>query len=1067
VTLRRTRLEKQLDEAFGRRLTVVVAGAGFGKSTLLACWCSDVATSWYTLTESDANLDTLARGIGAALDPWLPVPLPATTSSRGTTVERDRERADAYTATLCEGLAVNLAHDLVLVLEDIHEVDAGTGAARLLESMSKQAPALVHIVASSRERAPFPIERLRGRGELLELSGRDLSFTADEISALGAAMAVALDESSALRVLEKTGGWPVAVRLVLEAMRQASPDRDLERVLARIARPEGELYEYFAEEVFAHDDTDLRRVLEVSMPFERVSRTLCSALGADPVLLPELVRRGLAVEHADGWFTLHALVREFVERSWPVSASEAAEIGMRAARWFEDHGNYEEALRSVAAAGSSAELARLISRRGSELLAQGSAATLVRCCESADASIFDRHAEEVLGEAYTLLGDSDRALEHLQRAADTAAGDALPASVAWRMVAAHHLQDDLDSAAMLRKRAHTDDASPLDLALLYAWSAAVERRRGDFAETSQLAEMALHEAERSGDDRALALAHTAAALAGDGTDRDPMPHLRRALAAAERVGDVFQRARIHNNKGSILLESGDYLSAIEELNAAVELAELGSHATLEALATMNRGLCRFCLGRLDEAAADYEAAAALYRETGSGELAYALVGLGDVHRERGDLARARVRYEEGLTLGEESGDRQALVPALYQLAKVIVDDQPERALLLTERAIEYGWPDPAWARIAHGWVLLIRGDRQGAAESSRQAAELARAQRDPFGLAESSELAALAETDPDRRRVLLEEALSLWRGAGNDVHIASAELALARLSPGPTPRAERRAERRLAELGVRVSATGPAGILRFAATRRRVPLVVETLGGFRVLREGTPVSPREWQSQKARDLLKILIARHGAPTPREVLMEALWSDGTPSQLANRLSVALSTVHSIVDPTKEYGIGHFVWADKRAIGLDLSHVVVDLEEFLAEAAEGLKLRASGSDAATERLEHAFSLYRGDFLEGDAYEEWAVSPREEARAAFLDVAHALADDAAAGRRHQEVVRYSLRILDRDPYDESAHLRLVSSLAADGRHGEARRRYSLYWRRMEEIGVESASYPGGQPP
>jgi DNA-binding SARP family transcriptional activator len=478
---------------------------------------------------------------------------------------------------------------------------------------------------------------------------------------------------------------------------------------------------------------------------------------------------------------------------------------------------------------------------------------------------------------------------------------------------------------------------------------------------------------------------------------------------------------------------------------------------------MNRGLCHYCLGRLDEAAADYEVAATLYRRIGSRELAYAVIGLGDVHRERGDLAQARAAYEEGLALGERSGDRQALVPALYQLAKVLVDDEPRNALEMAARAIDYGWPDQAWALNARGWIALALGDDAGAAEDAARAEAVARDHRDPFGLAESLELAAFASPQIVERGRALEQALSIWRQCGNVVHEAEVEAALARLSSGSDAlRVSSRAERRLRTLGVRESTLGPAGLLRFIARPDDDEVAIETLGNFRVLRAGVPIPASEWQSQKARDLLKILVARRGATTPRDLLMEALWEEGDPAKLANRLSVALNTVHSVLDPQKAYELNHFVWADKRAVGLDLSRVVIDVEVFLEEAAEGLELRAGGSTGARERLEHAFALYRGDFLEGDTYEEWAVSLREEARALYLDVAHGLAEDATCQQRHDDAVRYSLRILDRDPHDERAHLRLISSFVESSRHGEARRRYRLYCERMEEIGVEWAPFP-----
>ena len=77
-------------------------------------------------------------------------------------------------------------------------------------------------------------------------------------------------------------------------------------------------------------------------------------------------------------------------------------------------------------------------------------------------------------------------------------------------------------------------------------------------------------------------------------------------------------------------------------------------------------------------------------------------------------------------------------------------------------------------------------------------------------------------------------------------------------------------------------------------------VAVEALGRFRVLREGVAVPRSAWRSRKARDLLKMLVARHGRPVSRDALIEALWPEEDPARCANRLSVALSTLRGVLD-----------------------------------------------------------------------------------------------------------------------------------------------------------------------
>jgi DNA-binding SARP family transcriptional activator len=249
--------------------------------------------------------------------------------------------------------------------------------------------------------------------------------------------------------------------------------------------------------------------------------------------------------------------------------------------------------------------------------------------------------------------------------------------------------------------------------------------------------------------------------------------------------------------------------------------------------------------------------------------------------------------------------------------------------------------------------------------------------------------------------------------------------------------------------------------LRAVAGSAPAAVRVQALGGFRVLRDGEPVGADRWRSQKARDLLKLLVARRRRPAPRELLMETLWPEEDPARLSNRLSVALSTVRTVLDPERRFAPDRFVAADRQAVWV--ADLLVDVEEFLAGARAGLAAHARGeADQALALLTSAEAAYAGDFLEEDRYEDWAVPLREEARAAYLAVTRTLARIAATTRDHDLAVRYHLRLLERDPYDEEAHIGLVVALASGGRHGEARRRYRLYSERMAEIGVESAPFP-----
>jgi len=513
------------------------------------------------------------------------------------------------------------------------------------------------------------------------------------------------------------------------------------------------------------------------------------------------------------------------------------------------------------------------------------------------------------------------------------------------------------------------------------------------------------------------------------------------------------------------MEEGSYAEALQELDVAVRLAELTSFASFLALSLSNRGETKLRMGRIEEALADLEASRMRYRQIDSDMVSYPLQLIGEVYGERGNLAQARVMLEEALEVAEKSGDVQGVVPSLACLATVVAGEDPERAEALADRAVSYGTGmSYVTAVLAAGWVALARGDRLRAREVAAEAESAARARHDRAGLADAIALAAVSAEDQRITTRRLAEAGAIWREVGNPLGEAKVDLVRASIDRGPGSAALRqKAERELEALGVRAHQSGnmAAGLLAVLSPRDRVAVRVQSLGGFSVMRDGELVRISEWQSKRARELLKLLIARRGRPATRSYLMETLWPGEDPDRVANRLSVALTTVRGVLDPQRRFPPEHFVIADKDAVSLSLDAIDIDLERFLSATADGLDRLKRGDIAhGLPILSSAAGIYAGDFLEENPYDDWTVAVREEARAAYVSGLRLLASHAADP---DTAVTHLLRILETDRYDEEAHLGLVHALADAGRHGEAHRHYLNYRRAMDELGVEPSPFPG----
>jgi ATP/maltotriose-dependent transcriptional regulator MalT/DNA-binding SARP family transcriptional activator len=1080
-TLRRPVLEQRITGGTDRRLTVVVGGAGFGKSTLAARVAANRRSAWYTLDAGDRHLGALTAGIVAAVRvvaPDLPADLaaPIEGSIEPTDEAGILGRANAAAALLSDALENVLDEPLLLVLDDLHVLVGAPLAWRLVEALVRLAPANLRLLITSRAELPFSVERLRGQGQVSDLGGPTLAFSEHEIGSLvGILLAEEVPQPPerqlvGRRIHDATGGWPAAVRLAIEAVR-AAPPGDLGGVLDRLQRPEGPLFAYLAEEVVSAAPPATRTLVQRAVHFDRFNVALLEAIGVDDPAptLTELAKRALFLQPLPGergWYSLHGLIREYTMSKMALPADEVRSIHRAAAAWFEFQGVHEAALTSWLAAGDQQALARFLSEHAQSLVLGGATRQVVEASAHLPEDLLDARIERACGEASMVRGQWRDAMNHFRRA--TGETGRLDAATAWRMGLVHALRGAYDDALAVFARCEPGpDDDPVDCALLSAYIASSQYHRGNVAEARAASRDALDRAAAVGDQRALAAAHTAMGFT-DELENDPTDAAAQyalALAAADRAGDALQMVRILNARGALELELGRFEPALELLDEAVRLGDMVGFASFHARALVNRGRARQGIGRFEEAMADITTARGIYERIGSSQIAYALTREGSMHALRGDSFLARAAFESAVRSARSTGDAATLAPALIGLAQALVLDDPETAQAMADEALELGRDlSPVTILLGAGRVALALGDRETAESLAREATAAARTRRDDPGMAVGLELEALTATDPSRAVALVEEAATIWLRSPAPYGMARNRIVFARIAGGIEGRAAAvEAGRAFRSMGARGPAADAEEIVEAIDRANRPAIRIQSLGRFRVVRDGQVVPTTAWQSKKARDLLKILVARRGKPTTRDTFFELLWPDEDPEPLGNRLSVALATVRSVLDPEKRFAADWFIPADKSAIGLDLEHVELDVEQFLAAAANAERLGRNG-DAPGARASRAEAeqLYGGDFLEEDPYEDWAVALREEAQATYISLARALAEDAAANGDADGATRYYLRILERDPFDEGAHLGLVAALIAAGRHGEARRRYGFYATKMDEISVEAAPFP-----
>ncbi|GAA3217849.1 hypothetical protein GCM10017691_00160 [Pseudonocardia petroleophila] len=1042
--LDRPRVVELLRAATRRRVTLVVAGGGFGKTTALrdATARPDGRGGWLALRQADRAVEVLAPRLAAALG----VAAPPGLSVRGgaTGAEDRRALAEGQAGLLCEAVEGTAGRTLVVDdLEQLGDDDSGTA---LLHALCLQAPPQLHVVLCGRRLPQLGLGRLRGRGEVADVAAADLAFTEDETAALLVARFGAADLAAPLRSL--TAGWAAAVALAVDRLEGIAPGRRA-AALAEWERHRGASWRDFAAELVAVEPADTRRFLAVAATTGVADVGLARGLGV-PVTeddADELQDRGLLVPvggaaGSAGEGRVVSPVLASAARA-QLDPDAAAAVRRDAAAWLEGRGRLEEALECSVGAPPDATRA-LLARCGYALVGRGCGGRLAEVLGAVGTG-GDPALEGALGAALQAAGDWDGALEVYTRLHRTT-GDRLPPQVAWRYGALLYLRGEATAALGVLS---PDDPDPL----VSAWLSATLWTSGDLDGAAAAAQRAV---DGAGDDPlARTAAHVAAAMvaAGRGDRERNAAEYRLALAAGAVAGDSAQLARIHANLSSRAVEEGDYRGAVEHADEALRAG--AGHRFFAALALGNKADALLRTGRLDEASAALDEAIGTYARLGSLRECVPRALLGALHVERGDLVRARVCLDQAVRIAERARDAHARVSALTALAPILAADDVGAARAVAVDALEGASSlELPRALCAAAHVELLGGDGPAAAALARRAEAEARRTHDRAALAAALELAGAAADPPDLR--LLQDAVAVWEVVGNPIAHGRTRLVLALLRGDEEQVADLRRE--LSALGASPDVGVPALLAaRLPAAGPPAAVRITTLGRFQLLRAGRPVAASDWRSRKARDLLKILVAHLGHPVTRDAVADALWPGEPGARVANRLSVALSVLRRVLDPGRTLAGDHYLDTDHRALALRTDRVEVDVVAFDALARDGIALVADGDPgAAEELLRRAERLYAGDFLEEDRFEDWAVDRREAARATVQTVSRLLAR-LAADRGDEETAGHHLwRLLERDPYDEDAWQAALGTQLRLGRLGHARRLYAGYVRRMGELGV-----------
>ncbi len=493
----RPRLVERLNASLARKLTLISAPAGFGKTTLLNEWVhrgrrqGPLPVAWLSLDQDDndptrfwtyliAALQTVRPSLGEAALAALQSPQPPP--------------IQALLTNLINQIASS-PDPIHLVLDDSHLITLAAINDALIFVLDNMPPQL-HLVVAGRADPPWPLARLRARRQMVELRADELRFTPQETRTFfNDVLDLALLPEHVAALEARTEGWIAGLQLAALSMQ----GQDTNSFVDGFSGSHRFILDYLVEEVLERQPQDIQHFLLKTSLLERMTAPLCNLLTErddGQAVLHQLEQVNLFVVSLDQerrWYRYHRLFADLLQsRLEQIMPDLVPTLHRRASRWCAEHGALTEAVRHALAANDLETTARLVEGNALRMLDHGQVSTLVRWLDALPQKFV--RARPWLGIAYAwaslyagqldaieaLLQDIEKAFDQLNETQEAEKRRLTGHLLALRAYYVAYLDDFETSAALARDAlSHLPDKDGSTRMFAGGLLSAMLRRTGD------------------------------------------------------------------------------------------------------------------------------------------------------------------------------------------------------------------------------------------------------------------------------------------------------------------------------------------------------------------------------------------------------------------------------------------------------------------------------------------------------------------------------------------------------------------------------------------------------------
>lgn len=992
--LKRPRLLDFLHDYIERKLVLISASAGYGKTSLVVDFANDTTlpVCWYSLEQGDSDPQVFLEYLVAAIQRQFPHFGGHTRALLHS--PDDRRSLDATVGALVTEIHEQIDTFFVLVLDDYHLVENSQPVNQLVDRLLYFLPENAHVILSSRTVPPhLTLTRLTAQMQVAGLGAGDLKFTPDEVQAL-IHQNYGLDVSPEManELATQSEGWITGIVLTSPTLW-----RGLFHDWVKGYTPGSQLFEYLAVEVLAQQPPNLQQFLmETSVLTEMDAGLANELLGITdaPMLFQLAEKRNLFLTRLESaGYRYHHLFREFLQlRLSQTQPARYRHLLQQAAALFERRGKLERAIEQWLAAQEPANAARLIEIIAQEQYELGRWTTMARWLDALPEAVLSQIPILWLWRAmvHVELGALEIAARCFKQAIREfdERGDAI--NLARALIESARHESNLETVIELCERALT--LLPPHEYPIHALAARTigmqKAQHGDYEGGIQLLKRAVEFYEianlRSEQANAQTLLGALYSLMADRAQA--MAHIESARAYWQRVGNSNKLANALNSIAVARYQQGDLAPANELFLQALEHAQRSGNLRGEA---------------------------------------YIHAGLGDLERDRENFNQALSSYTEASAIAEKIREHFLITYARVGVGQVWVlageTGTSEQALQSALQAASAHRSDyeVALAQIGFGALRLAQNETDAALRHLQVALELL----EPRGF--TREIAQtrfyLAQVALHRKREgealrQLRQVASIGKELDEDQHLVS-QAARARFVPefALTHRVGVPYFKRLVQ---KLDRTQRATTAEIVAHNTLPQLELHTLGEARVVVDGKTLGRSVWQTATTKELF-FFFATNSQGWRKEQIMELLWSNAGRGQANDLFHASLYRLRrALFSECIVFRNGLYQLNPEAVRWLD----VLEFESETQAAA-----RTNDPRVQIEHLERAVPLYHGDFMQ-EFYSDWCMHRREQLRNLYLDALFKLAgawtqvgDTKRATALHQQLLKH-------EPAREEAYRALI---------------------------------------